>query len=151
MFHELKERERESRPLTSTQDLQQMLMLCFPSLLVSFSVTSLKLSAIKSLQMKDANSILYDHGWIFLLNRYVHPWKFQLDFPILFGHLEVWISSGMAGMADCNVRRGGDIRSNGKQSNSLKQDIRSCIACSSLLMHAGAYIFIVILSELYSI
>ena len=41
------------------------------------------------------------------------------------------MSSGVVGIADCKVRKAGDAGSNGKQSNSLKHDIRSCTACSS--------------------
>jgi len=50
--------------------------------------------------------------------------------------LKPWVSSGVAGIADCKVCRAGDAESNGKQSNSLKQDIRSYTTCSSLLICA---------------
>ena len=46
------------------------------------------------------------------------------------------MSSGVAGIADCEVRKVGDAESNGKQSNSLNHDIRSCTACSSLHIRA---------------
>ena len=59
--------------------------------------------------------------------------------PSCLAFLKSRMSSGVAGIADCKVRRAGDAGSNGKQSNSLKHDIRSCTACSSLHIRAGAH------------
>jgi len=82
------------------------------------------------------NSILCDHVQIFLSNRCAHPWKLLAGFPILLlAFLKSWVSSGVAGIVDCKVRRVGEVGSNGKQSNSLKHDIRSCIVYSCELEH----------------